>query len=256
MKRSWTNGSIPVNTMSKVNAIQVDRQQPTETGVFAAASVQPHSESLLQASRRIDWRFLLPNPSLERVAYFGPARGPLVTSLELFAEQLTMFVSAQVGTYHREQYDVVVVSHPTHAVLQQAVQLMRPGGSLYVEAHGLFWPSRWLQRAGILSAVQRPRLWHPADYVTALKQLGLAEAHTFWFWPNFDACTQIIPLDDPVVLPYVFATRHAGAGFKARLRALYMRWLLRSGWIELTLPCFGIVAQAGPLAPQGENGTA
>ena len=41
------------------------------------------ADALLQASRRVDWRFLLPDPNLGRVAYLGPRRGALLDSLLL-----------------------------------------------------------------------------------------------------------------------------------------------------------------------------
>lgn len=199
-----------------------------------------HVEQLLQASRRLDWRFLLPNPALERVAYGGPKQGELLTSLRLFAQELTL-LSAAGSAAQPAHYDVVVLCEPTPRVLQQAAQLVQAGGALYVEVHGPLWPAKWLRR-NPLTVFQQPRLWQPADYVQVLTQAGFAEAHAFWFWPDFDHCTKIIPLADPVVLPYVFTPSTQPRGAKGRLKAAYKQWLVQSGWLTVTQPSFGIVA--------------
>ena len=212
-----------------------------------APSVQPtpatrveNVEQLLQASRRLDWRFLLPDPALERVAYLGPKAGTLVASLRLFAQELT-FLSAGGSAAQPTQYDVVVLCEPTPNALQKAATLVRPGGALYVEVHGPLWPAKWLRRSP-LTLFQQPRLWQPADYVQALTKRGFAEASAFWFWPDFDHCTKIIPLAEPVVLPYVFAQPTKPRGAKARIKVAYKQWLVQSGWSTVTQPSFGIVA--------------
>lgn len=197
-------------------------------------------EQLLQASRRLDWRFLLPNPALARVAYDGPKQGALFAALRLFAEELTV-LPASGSAAQATRYDVVVLCEPTPRTLQQAVHLVRPGGVLYSEVHGPLWPAKWLRR-NPLTLFQQPRLWQPTDYVQALTQAGFAEAHAFWFWPDFDHCTKIIPLADAVVLPYVFAPSTQPRGVKGRLKAAYKQWLVQSGWLTVTQPSFGIVA--------------
>lgn len=199
-----------------------------------------HVEQLLQASRRLDWRFLLPNPALEQVAYEGPTHGELLASLRLFAQELTV-LTASGSADQPAHYDVVVLCEPTPRRLQQAVRLVRPGGALYLEVHGPLWPTKWVRR-NPLTLFQQPRLWQPADYVRALTAAGVAEASAFWFWPDFDHCTKIIPLADPVVLPYVFAPPTQPRGAKGRLKAAYKQWLVQSGWLTVTQPSFGIVA--------------
>lgn len=213
------------------------------THSLTAAQAQTRAEpveQLLQASRRLDWRFLLPNPALARVAYRGPKQGALFASLRLFAEELTVLPDAGSAA-QPAHYDVVVLCEPTPRVLQQAAQLVQAGGALYVEVHGPLWPAKWRRRSP-LTLFQQPRLWQPADYVQALTQAGFAAAHAFWFWPDFDHCTKIIPLADPVVLPYVFAPSTQPRGAKGRLKAAYKQWLVQSGWLTIIQPSFGIVA--------------
>jgi hypothetical protein len=195
------------------------------------AAAQLDTDALLQASRRVDWRFLLPDPNLGQVAYLGPARGALLDSLRLFSASLAIGVAAGEGG---AQYDLVVTSAPSLDGLRRAAELVRPGGFLYVEAYGPLYrrrlrrgPSRW------------PRF--AADYVAAVERLGLVEAVAHWHWPNFEACAEIVPLADPDALLLALARRRSGAG--ARLKSLFGRLLLRSGLFARLAPCFSVVAR-------------
>lgn len=205
-----------------------------EQAETAKTGAEVDSDALLQASRRVDWRFLLPDPDLGRVAYIGSARGTLVESLTLFSTSLTLIergarLDAGVDP---GRYDIVVVSDPTIATLRRAAALLRSGGWLYVEAYSPFSRPRRLSRSEPLHFVR--------DYVTVLHRLGLVEVEAYWHWPNFEACTKIIPLDKHPALLQVLAPRQTGV----RLKALLGRWLVRSGVLALVIPCFSIVAHS------------
>ena len=186
------------------------------------------ADALLQASRRVDWRFLLPDPNLGRVAFLGPARGPLIESLRLFSAAL----AANDAAGQDGLYDIVVAVDPEHAVLRRAAGLLRPGGHLYVEARGPFKPARLL-RGG------RPRF--AAGYVAAVRRLGLVEAVAHWHWPNFESCAEIVPLGERDALLLALARRRGGAG--ARLKSALGRALLWSGMFARLAPCFSVVAR-------------
>jgi hypothetical protein len=89
--------------------------------------------------------------------------------------------------------------------------------------------------------VNRPRIHHAADYVAALERLGFVDIQVYWHWPNFEACTMIIPLDDRAALLHALG-RHASGG-AVQLKATVGRWLLQSGWLTRVVPCFSVVAQ-------------
>src|SRR5690606_22634784 len=95
------------------------------------ASLQ--STSLLEASRRVDWRFLLPDPNLGVVAVAGMASRSLREALPLFCEQVS-FVEAPYSA--AQQVDVVVICGGLDAPLADALALVKPGGHVYVEMHG------------------------------------------------------------------------------------------------------------------------
>lgn len=237
MKSTATYARVAVSQINRWSANNGAQQQMTGSELTKSHE-ETTSEQLLQASRRLDWRFLLPNPSLQRVAYFGPTDSSLLTSLRLFATTLSICPAGRSASQEM-QYDVVIACEPAPAALRQAVSLVEAGGSLYVEAHGLLWPEKWRRPANLL---RQPRLWQPTDYIRAIQTWGLSEVEAFWFWPNVENCTKIVPLNNQVVLPYAFGTQTQPRGAKARLKAAYKRWLVQSGWLTLTLPNFGIVA--------------
>jgi hypothetical protein len=206
--------------------------QPTTTHEPHTASNQPtalDADALLQASRRVDWRFLLPDPNLGRVGYFGPPQGALVESLRLFSAALAIGEAAGAGA----QYDLVVAHHPSLDHLRRVAGLVRPGGFLYVEVYGPFHP-RQLRRG--LS--RWPRF--AADYLAAVERMGLAEAVAHWHWPNFESCAEIVPLADADAMLLALGRRRSRAG--ARLKSVAGRVLLRSGLFGRLAPCFSVVA--------------
>ncbi len=192
-----------------------------------------HSDALLQAARRVDWRFLLPEPELGRVACLGPARGTLPESLRLFSASLTVIETPQARE-NTAQYDVVVASGPSDEALRQMVGLVRPGGFLYVEACGPLRPGRLLNDRG-----PRPRF--AADYLAAVERHGFVEARAYWHWPNFESCHEIIPLDDRTALLHALTRR--GSDRLARLKSAFGWWLVQAGVFARTVPCFSVVAR-------------
>src|SRR5262245_45109298 len=95
-------------------------------------SAELDGDALLQASRRVDWRFLLPDPNLGQVAYLGPAHGALPESLRLFSTTLVLGEAAGAAG---ARYDLVVIHNPTLDGLRRAAALVRRGGYLYIEAY-------------------------------------------------------------------------------------------------------------------------
>ena len=180
------------------------------------------SDWLLQASRRVDWRFLLPDPNLGRVAYVGPARLSLLESLPLFCMALTVIESAWSQNDPQTLFDVVVVSAASDESLQQGAALVRPGGFLYVEAH-------------------RHGRRFPASYVSAVQKQGFAQVETHWHWPTFETCAEMIPLNDGAALAH--ALRRHRSSLAARLKSAFGLILLRLGLLAHTVPCFSIVAR-------------
>lgn len=180
--------------------------------------ILPASDALFQASRRVDWRFLFPDPTLRRVAYIGPTRGNLLESLRQFSSSVKVL---ELPDTTEAVYDVVVARDLSRELLRAAGRSVRPGGFLYAEIAGL---GRF-----------------PGRYVSAVKQAGLTNIRVYWPWPNFEACTRIIPLDDPAVL--IYALTKGRTGLISRAEAALVRWLHRTGVLRLAIWRFSLVAQ-------------
>lgn len=167
------------------------------------------TDALLQASRRLDRRFLLPEPELGRVASVGVDDPNLVDSLRLFGREATALEAVRSRDELAPQ-DVVVLRNPSRAELAAAVPLLRPGGWLYVEiARPPGWP-----RPG--------RLKSAGGYARALRRLGLADVEAYVHWPDFGSCGAIVRLNDAVAVRHALARKRRGGGvpFASRLAPL------------------------------------
>lgn len=188
--------------------------------------IQTQADALLQASRRVDWRFLLPHPNLGQVACLGPADRSLAEALRLFSAALAVIENTPLQDSCAARFDVVVACRPSHDMLERAAELVRSEGFLYVEVcRG--WGSGWV--------------CSPADYTSAIRRLGFAEVEAYWHWPNFEACAEIGPLDDLAAMLHALSRPRSGG--VARLKSAIGRWLLRMGLFARLVPCFRIVAR-------------
>ncbi len=197
--------------------------------------------SALQASRRVDWRFLLPDPNLGQVAYVGSARGALVESLQLFSASLTVLGISRMQIPPTARYDVVVSTAPSYETLEWAAELVRSGGFIYFEAGWLLTLRGLRSRFGNKSTAQAPWLGFGADYVAALEKLGFEDVQANWHWPDFESCTRIIPLANREALLQAFLPPHYGV--HAWLKAEFGLWLLHLGVLSRLVPCFSIVGR-------------
>ena len=205
------------------------------SAVSSEPAAELHSDALLQASRRLDWRFLLPDPSLQQIAYSGPGRGALLDSLRLFSESLALLEPAAADG---AQYDLVVASAPAYPALTRAAAAVRPGGFLYVE---IYRPFRLIQPRVRRAAAGAPQLRDATDYVAVIARQGFGEVAAYWHWPNFETCAEIVPLDDRAAILLAFARRRSGAA--ARLKSAFGRGLVRSGLLAWAVPCFSVVGR-------------
>jgi hypothetical protein len=209
------------------------------------ASPRSSSRSLspdtrLRFARRLDWRFLLPDPQLKRVAYLGPQRKTLVESLELFSESLVILDVSGIEAAVSDQYDLTVAIQPSYKSLCRVAGTLKPASALYVEVVRKLGLRRLLRDLLAWMTNRSWRLGNPFDYLAVIERAGFTEAQLNWHWPNFESCTKIIPLNDDGALDYAFL--QGGQSQRARLRAILGRQLKRSGLLFWIIPCFSIVA--------------
>jgi hypothetical protein len=201
---------------------------------MSTAPPQPAgSRRTLPASRRLDWRFLLRDPSLERVAYIGPRSGALLDAVRAFSREVEPIGRGSLAdAAHRSRYDLLVVEQASVGLVRQAGPVVKPGGSIYAECDRL-------------SVAHLPAALQPASfYRRAARAAGFSDVRVHWHWPTFATCTRIVPLDEPTVLAYLLVRGRSGAAARARTAAA--RLLVGSGLLGSTVPCFSIVGYRRP----------
>jgi len=191
----------------------------------------------LDAARRLDWRFLLPSPLLGRVGCAGRLDPALLHALDTAAGPV--WTTDRAGTTSAEATcDVIVLAAPTRAELVGLIQLLRPGGWLYLELQGAF-----SVRGRMGGRLRRARA-HRAT----LRLHGFDNVAMHWHWPGFAMSKWIAPLDDPTVVRRALE-RHRG-GVWARLLERLGRLLLRVHLLATFAPAVSIIAHR----PGGRTG--
>ncbi len=229
----------------------------SEKDVFVAAPMEAFSKNGvnkrgrsddLELCRRLDWRMLLAQPRLRRIAYIGPSQGALVDALKRFSDSLTVFESSDesfAASQSNKAFDQVILYMPTARDVEMMRHLLKPGGNIYVE---LFRPKRSIEKFyHVHKKKTGPEI---GDYVAVLRRSGFSEIDTYWHRPNFENCLEIIPLDDRTALKHVFSRR--SAGMKSRLKFMMGRIIMRVGLLANNVSCVSIVARKSTAA-EGER---
>ena len=126
--------------------------------------------------RRVDWRFLLPNPSPKRSMCF--CTGELAEAVKIVSEHV---IVPEEGI--SADCDLAVCLDSTLSTLLQAYKVLRPGGSLYLECYSPFLTVRRLRKRladagfGAISfyfpqsnpSHSRPEQWIPLNSFAALR---------------------------------------------------------------------------------------
>jgi hypothetical protein len=194
------------------------------------------SGRLLQWCRRLDWRFLLPEPTLGRVAYAGQ-QGELLDALRAFSESVTVLSENE---FVNECLDLVVLRFPSLQTLQTSSRLVKPGRYIYIELLGGF--------GGIgVGAGLLPKIMAGARaHVRALREEGFDEIEAYWHRPSFENCHEIVPLFDQTALKYVLG-REKRLPLSRELKLLAANCLVRSGLLRHFVSCYSIIAHRGVL---------
>lgn len=184
----------------------------------ASQSSDHNHDQKLHLIRRLDWRFLLPDPALKRVVYLGDNDPALITALKFFSNYLKILNSA---TPARQPFDLAVLRSHTSAKVQQAFDLLKTGGFLYWE----------ITRSSIFSP---PRIGKIAD---ELRRMGFGEIAAYWHRPSFRRALDIIPMLDRTALEYFFAPDRGDS-----MKIAAGRLLQRTSLLKYAMSSVSIVA--------------
>lgn len=187
------------------------------------AGAEPDDRALLlQSSRRVDWRFLLPQPQLGRTVYLGRPDAALIGALRAHTE-LTV-AAAGAGSLPGSSFDLAVLKDPSLEAVRVGVDLVRPGGWVYAEVGG------GLRRPGaaLLFGARPVARWR-----RAFADAGLTEITAHWHVPGHDATAFLVPLADAAGVRLLLR-RHQGST-AGRAKAVAGRLLAALGLVELAV---------------------
>jgi hypothetical protein len=185
---------------------------------------------------RLDWRFLLADPILDRVGYLGRREGGPLNPLRSLARTVDVLEPCR-GNGRAGVYDTVVACDPSDADLEWVAGQVKPGGALVVETPG-----------GVRARRRGRRAWWlapgPQRIPLRLSRLGFEDIRSYWHWPSVDRCSRIIPIDDPTSLRYALA--RGGGSLKARALAWLGRGLQRVGLLSLAVGSASVIGRRSP----------
>ena len=200
------------------------------------AAVQCDPDARLQASRRVDWRFLLPEAGLGDTVYAGCSDSLLIDALRQFSTRLTILEPGASRLAKSSPFALAVANNPSRSELCQAADLLSPGGFLYVEVDRR-WSRQW--RARHPHSSHRPR--SVRSCLAMIQQCNLSQPQVHWHWPNFELCNEMIPLGQRHAV--VCAMNRRGSGWRAWWKKRLGQALLETGLIAGLVPCFSVLAQ-------------
>jgi Ser/Thr protein kinase RdoA (MazF antagonist) len=186
----------------------------------------------LQLVRRLDWRFLLPETALGRVAIAGRGTEELARALGAFAASVTSFGDSTTGQRVADlpPFDGVVLRGVPLAEAPAALRLLCPGGWLYWEF------AAWQE---VPSRVRRQ-----------LAAAGFEAVALQWHRPDFTRCMDIVPLGERALVNAILSRDTERPAKRAAAAAA--RLLQRAGMLERWLPAWSAVA----LAPAAKTASA
>jgi len=168
----------------------------------------------LALARRLDWRFLLPTAELGRVLC-ADADPALVEALEHHAAG----VASLDGSARARGCDGAVLGSTAPDAIRRAAEAVAPGGWLYVEASGQS---------------------HRAA-TRALAESGFGAVSSYWHWPRFDDCGEIVPLASRAAVRLALSRRRASTA--SRVKALAAGALASAGRLDRTLPAVSVLGR-------------
>ncbi len=182
----------------------------------------------LELSRRIDWRFLLPDPRLGTVACIGSVDEQFRDALLLSCQSIVFFQSVEENAAPQARFDIVVLCNRDISQLDGAAALVRPGGYLYAEVSRSF---------------SSPATWRllPNRVESEFIRLGFSNCAAHWHYPGFIDCTTLVPIDDGASARYFFDQQ--GAGLRKLCKSAVGRLLLAIGLLPFVIGSFSIVGE-------------
>jgi len=179
--------------------------------------------------RRFDWRFLLPLPPKGRFEHLVVLGTP--TSAAARLKELNLSDRLSVNPNVSAEADAVVVLAGAAVPPSAVAAFVQPGGLVYWE----------IDRRASLA-------WTPGRLRRAMRNVGLFATSTYWVVPHHAAPRKFVPLDCAAAIRWYFDTSFVAGSPRLRLLRAIMRVLgTFQGGIDRFVPCYSMVATAGPV---------
>ncbi len=166
----------------------------------------------LALARRIDWRFLLPSPTLGRVACVEPIEAGHLAAIVAAATHVESGSLSALRS--RGSWDVVIAPQAVATggtpALASALELLEPGGWLMVDLPRHARVRRLLSRSA-----------------EALVDEGAEPVLVHWLMPDRARSSIVVPLGDPVAMQAALTRRRSTRAKTMLVGAA--RWLARAG---------------------------
>jgi aminoglycoside phosphotransferase (APT) family kinase protein len=202
----------------------------TGPGSVEAAAAAVSSERSLRVWRRLDWRFLLRQLPAGVLLYQAAVPQDLAEALRLLEMDEAHPVEADAWQALPDaRAGLVVLRDPSASDLRQAVRVLHPSGSVYVEIG-----PRSLRTSGprTTSSVRR-----------TLRAAGLSEVRPYWHAPDHAGSARIVPLDQSEAVRSTLM-RYEGVHF-GHLKSVLGRLALRLGLFPLAVSHGSVVGWRG-----------
>ncbi|HZL85584.1 MAG TPA: hypothetical protein VFD07_09435 [Candidatus Krumholzibacteria bacterium] len=227
--------------------IPVDSNRPHTPAAGATAHRTPESklrrDDTLQLSRRLDWRFLLADPTLRHVALLGDDDPQLVQGLRWTSSSLSLLdLGWSFAAGQEPRFDLVVLRSPRLADAQRAAALVDHDGCLYweIERNQMARPwCAWIERLPFRFGERRAPC-RPERLRAHLQGLGFSDIRVYWHRPDFHRALEIVPIENQHLLDYVLDG--PSGHFVGKVKRIFGRLLLRIGLLQALVPCLSVVA--------------
>lgn len=181
--------------------------------------------------RRVDWRFLLPQPQKGSFDHLVVLGGPENLAARIREVGVAERVSSTLPG--EQPADALAILHDSPVSLRKAVHCLRPGGMLYYEVD---------RRSGA-------GLWaSPGRIRRMLADAGLTITGIYWAKPDFAHCEMYLPLDRAWALRWYLKTLYTPITPLRTLLEPALRTIsaVGSGAFAPFAPCYAVTAVAGP----------
>ena len=200
--------------------------------------------------RRLDWRFLLPEPNIDSVAVIGTNDEGLLQALQAHYSKVIPLDQHILSDSQKalSEIDLVIVRSPISLNDGSIIMILQNSELVYWEIDRKKWLKTILKKgpastwSWIVSVPRQVRMALKSftHYSDLLQAAGFKNIQATWHRPGFGDCLELIPLNHKYGLEYYFSRSQNSV--KSALKAKAGRMLLALKILPRVISCYSIVA--------------